>query len=61
MYDSYGATMKQVWVNRSTCSRTAATTRGAELPTLATAIPEAKSIHSRPSTSTTTPPAALST
>src|SRR5919112_6606580 len=60
-YDSYGATMKQVWVKRSTCSRTAATTRGAALPTLVTAMPEAKSIHSRPSTSRTMPPPALST
>src|ERR687889_2739210 len=60
-YDSYGATMKQVWVNRSTCSRTAATTRGAALPTLVTAMPDARSIHVRPSTSRSTPPPALST
>ena len=60
-YDSYGATMKQVWVNRSTCARTASTTRGAELPTLVTAMPAAKSIHSRPSTSAMVPPPARST
>jgi hypothetical protein len=60
-YGSYGATMKHVWVNLATWSRTASTTRGAELPTLVTAIPAAKSIHSRPSTSTIVPPPAWST
>jgi hypothetical protein len=60
-YDSYGVTMKQVWVNRSTWARTASTTRGAALPTLVTAMPEAKSIHSRPSTSRSPAPLALST
>jgi hypothetical protein len=60
-YDSYGATMKHVWVNRSTCAFTASTTSGALLPTLVTAIPEAKSIHSRPSVSTSVPPLAWST
>src|SRR5215471_8347186 len=53
--------MKQVCVKRSTCSRTASTTRGAELPTLVTAMPDAKSIHSRPSTSVSVPPLAWST
>jgi hypothetical protein len=53
--------MKHVWVNRSTCSRTAATTLGAEAPTLVTAIPAAKSIHSRPSTSVSVPPDTRST
>ena len=53
--------MKQVWVNLATCSRTRATTRGSELPTLVTAIPEAKSISWLPSTSRRTPPEASST
>ncbi len=53
--------MKQVWVNFATCSWTAATTRGAALPTLVTAIPAAKSIHSRPSTSVSVPPDACAT
>src|SRR5690606_28042901 len=60
-YDSYGAIMKQVWVNRSTCARTASTTFGAALPTLVTAMPEPKSIHSRPSTSVKVPPDAWAT
>src|SRR5690349_11493774 len=50
--------MKQVWVNRSTCSCTAAATCGAALPTVVTAIPEPKSISELPSASTTTPPPA---
>ena len=54
-------TMKQVWVKRSTWARTASTTRGAALPTLVTAMPEPKSIHSRPSTSVSVPPPAWST
>ena len=45
-------------MNRSTCSCTAATTCGAELPIVVTAIPEPKSISELPSTSTTTPPPA---
>ena len=53
--------MKQVWVNFATCSCTRATTRGAELPTLVTAIPEAKSISWLPSTSRRIPPDASST
>ena len=57
-YPSYGVIMKQVWVNRSTCSCTAATTCGAALPTVVTAIPEPKSISELPSASTTTPPPA---
>ena len=57
-YPAYGVIMKQVWVNRSTCSWTAATTWGAALPTVVTAIPEPKSINELPSTSTTTPPPA---
>ena len=48
-------------MNRSTCRWTASTTRGAELPTLVTAMPAAKSIHSRPSTSVSVPPLAWST
>ena len=57
-YPAYGVIMKQVWVNRSTCSCTAATTCGAALPTVVTAIPEPKSINELPSASTTTPPPA---
>ncbi len=57
-YPAYGVIMKQVWVNRSTCSCTAATTWGAALPTVVTAIPEPKSISELPSASTTTPPPA---
>src|SRR3954465_5291311 len=52
--------MKQVWVKASTCSRTAATTRGEELPTLTTAMPAPRSIKEFPSTSTSTPPPARS-
>src|ERR671928_64882 len=52
--------MKQVWVNAATCSCTAATTRGAALPTLTTAIPAPRSISELPSTSTSTPPPARS-
>src|SRR3984957_6692654 len=58
-YSSYGVTMKQVWVNRSACSRIPAVTRGALLPTDVTAIPEPKSISELPSTSMITPPPAL--
>src|SRR5437868_1371466 len=50
--------MKQVWVNSATWAVTRSTTRGAELPTLVTAMPEPKSISELPSTSTTTPPPA---
>ena len=57
-YSSYGVTMKQVWVNRSACSRIPAATRGALLPTDVTAIPEPKSISELPSTSMSTPPPA---
>ena len=57
-YPSYGVIMKQVWVNCATCSLTAATTRGALLPIVVTAMPEPKSIRLLPSTSTTTPPPA---
>ncbi len=57
-YDSYGATMKQVWVNRSACSFTRAATRGFALPTFVTAMPEPKSISELPSASTSTPPSA---
>ena len=52
--------MKQVWVNRATCSCTRATTASAALPTLTTAMPEPKSISELPSTSTSTPPPARS-
>ena len=51
-------TWKQVWVNRSTCSVTAATTRGAEEPTVVTAMPAARSMNRLPSTSSTMPPEA---
>src|SRR5690606_4839556 len=61
MYPSYGATMKQVWVNCSTCALTASTTRGAELPTPVTAMPEPRSIIELPSASTITPPPAATT
>src|SRR3954468_6233826 len=53
--------MKHVWVKAATCSCTAATTRGAALPTLTTAIPAPRSMRELPSTSTTTPPPARST
>ena len=53
--------MKQVWVKRPTCSRTASTTAGAAFPTLVTAMPEPKSIKELPSTSTMTPPPASAT
>src|SRR4051794_29961051 len=52
--------MKQVCVKASTCSRTAATTLGAALPTLTTAMPAPRSISELPSTSTSTPPPARS-
>jgi hypothetical protein len=48
--------MKHVWVKACTCSVTAATTDGALLPTVVTAMPEPKSISELPSASTTTPP-----
>ncbi len=60
-YPSYGVIMKQVWVNRSTCSVTAATTSGAALPTLVTAMPEPRSTSELPSTSCRIPPPARST
>src|ERR1022692_714795 len=50
--------MKHVWVNRVTCSRTRSATRGALLPTDATAIPDPKSMSELPSASTSTPPPA---
>ena len=53
--------MKQVCVNARTCSTTRSTTCGAALPTLATAMPEARSISELPSASTITPPPAAST
>src|SRR3954462_14362869 len=52
--------MKQVWVKAPTWSRTAATTRGEELPTLTTAMPAPRSISELPSTPTSTPPPARS-
>ena len=42
----------------ATCSVTPATTCGAALPTLVTAMPEPKSISELPSTSSSTPPPA---
>src|SRR5450756_133789 len=60
-YSSYGVTMKHVWVKSSTWDFTADTTRGAELPTVVTAIPEPRSIRWLPSTSTRMPPPARST
>ena len=53
--------MKHVWVNAADLLRTAATTRGAALPTLVTAMPEPRSMSELPSTSTRTPPPARST
>ena len=50
--------MKQVWVKSATCSRTASTTRGEELPIVVTAIPEPRSINRLPSTSSMIPPEA---
>src|SRR3954454_22948664 len=52
--------MKQVWVNAATCSCTRATTAGAALPTVVTAIPEPRSIRVLPSVSSRTPPPAAS-
>lgn len=60
-YDSYGVTMKQVWVNSATCARTASTTRGAELPMVVTAMPEPRSMSRLPSTSSMMPPPARAT
>ena len=48
--------MKQVWVKLATCSATAETTRGDELPIVVTAMPEPRSISRLPSTSSTMPP-----
>ncbi len=56
-YSSYGVTMKQVWVKSATCSRTASTTRGEELPIVVTAMPEPRSMNRLPSTSSRMPPA----
>src|SRR3954470_17720658 len=53
--------MKQVCVKARVCSITRSTTCGALLPTLATAMPEARSISELPSASTRTPPPAAST
>src|SRR5246127_2758365 len=61
MYSSYGVTMKQVCVKSATCSRTASTTRGDELPIVVTAMPEPRSIRRLPSTSSTMPPPARAT
>ncbi len=52
--------MKQVWANRSTCSRTAATTRGWAWPTPVTAMPDPRSIRVLPSTSVSSAPEPLS-
>jgi hypothetical protein len=60
-YPSYGVIMKQVWVNARTCSTTRPVTSGAALPTLVTAMPEARSISELPSASRSTPPPAAST
>src|ERR1044072_3694365 len=53
--------MKQVWVNAANCSCTRATTDGAALPTVVTAMPEPRSISVLPSVSRMTPPPAAST
>jgi hypothetical protein len=53
--------MKHVWVNARTCSVTAATTEGALLPTVVTAMPDPKSISELSSASTSTPPPAATT
>src|SRR5690348_15504075 len=50
--------MKQVCVNRWSCSVARLTTASALLPTLVTAMPEPKSISELPSTSSRTPPPA---
>ena len=59
-YSSYGVTMKHVCVKSATCCWTPATTAGALLPTLTTAMPEPKSMRWLPSTSTRIPPPARS-
>ena len=53
--------MKQVWVKSAACAEIPATTAGAALPTVVTAMPEPKSIRWLPSTSTRIPPPARST
>ena len=50
-YGSLIVTCMHVWVNRSSCARTASTTAGAELPTFSTARPAPRSISWLPSTS----------
>ena len=50
--------MKQVWVKSATCSRTASTTRGDELPMVVTAMPDPRSMNRLPSTSSRMPPPA---
>jgi hypothetical protein len=60
-YGSLIVTWKQVWVNRSACSRTASTTAGAALPVFRTARPAPRSIRLLPSTSWMMAPAAAST
>ena len=53
--------MKQVWVKSATCSRTASTTRGEELPIVVTAMPDPRSMNRLPSTSSMMPPEARAT
>ena len=53
--------MKQVWAKSATCRVTASTTRGSAWPTLATAIPDPRSISWLPSTSSSRAPRAAST
>jgi hypothetical protein len=60
-YSSYGLIMKQVWVNRSTASRTASTTAGAALPTLVTAMPAPRSMSTLSSASRSVPGPASTT
>ena len=48
---SYGTIWYEVWVKRSSCAWMAATTFGWRWPVLSTAMPAAKSVKARPSTS----------
>ena len=41
---SYGVTIRQVWLNASSCAATAACTFGCRCPVLSTAMPPAKSM-----------------
>src|SRR5580704_462283 len=58
IYFPYGATLKQVCTNASSCSRIASKTLGARWPTFTTPMPPAKSRNLFPSTSSSTLPSA---